>query len=334
MSRLVRRLGWSLLLLWLVVTITFVLFRLIPGDPATLAAGPNASQQQIDSLRIEMGLDRPLPEQYVDYLGGVARLDFGVSVRTGEKVSSDIRKLLPATLELVCISFAIYVVLSIALGALTAMRRGRWPDRVIRVVSMLSAGVPVFWLGLLMQQVFFARVGLLPLGGRIDVRDVAPPEVTGFFTVDSLLAGDPRLFGTVLAHLVLPVTTTVLAILVVGVRATRSSILDELASPYVRTARAAGASERRVLSRHVLRNAVNPMISVSSLQFGYLLSWIVLIEAVFQWPGIGLYAFDSFQSLDYAPILGLTLVIGAFFIVANLIADLLYPVFGPRLREA
>jgi len=330
---LARRLVWALLLLWIVVTMTFLLFRVIPGDPATLAAGFGASNEQIAALRVEMGLDRPIQVQYADYIEGLAHLDFGHSVRTARDVRTDLATFLPATFELVLISFVVYLGIAIPLGVWSAVHRGRFGDAAARGVSMVSSGIPVFWLAMLLQVVFFSMLGILPLGGRIDIRESPPPDVTGFFTIDSLIAGDWSLFWSVVRHLVLPVAAIVLAMIAVGLRMTRTSVVEELSSHYVRSARAKGVPERKVLRRHVLRNAINPVISMSGLQFGYLLSWVILVETVFQWPGIGLYSYNAFQSLDYEPIAALTLVISFFFILTNLVTDLLYPIFDPRLRN-
>ncbi len=332
MLYVVRRLAWAALLLFIVTIITFVLSHIVPGDPATFLAGFGATKQAIAAMRVEMGLNQPLPEQYVTYMQGLVHLDFGRSARTGASVSSDLSHFLPASLELAGISFVLYVLLAVPLGTLAASRRGQVLDGVFRVVSMVGSGVPVFWVAILFQEYFFAHLGWLPPGGRIDITAEPPPTVTGFYTIDSLLAGNLSLFGSVVAHLVLPVSTIVLAMLAVGLRSTRASVLQELDSPYVRTARAKGVSEWHLYRVHVLRNALNPVISVLSLQAGYLLGWIVLVETVFSWPGIGLYAFQSIQSLDYAPIMALTLIITFAFIVVNLITDLLYPVLDPRLR--
>jgi ABC-type dipeptide/oligopeptide/nickel transport system permease component len=332
-SYVARRLGWAVLLLWIVTVITFALSRIIPGDPATFLAGFGASNEQIAALRRELHLDDPLLTQYWDYLRGLLHGDLGHSARTGRDVSTDLRTFLPATLELVFVSFFLYLALAIPLGAWTAARRGRTSDSFVRLLSMISSGVPVFWLAMLLQELFFSKLGWLPLTGRIAITESAPPDRTGFYTIDSLLAGDWSLFASACEHLVLPTVAIVLTMLAVGLRVTRASVLQQLGSPYVRTARGKGLAEGRILRRHVMRNSLNPVISMAGLQFGYLLSWIVLVETVFQWPGIGLYAFTSFEALDYAPIMALTLVISFFFIVANLITDLLYPVFDPRLRE-
>jgi peptide/nickel transport system permease protein len=316
----------------MVTVITFVLSHIIPGDPATMMAGFGATQHAIDAMRAQMGLDKPLPVQYFQYLKGLTHLNFGTSVRTGDAVTTDLRNYLPATLELAIISFGIYVLLAIPLGTIAASRRGQGIDGSFRITAMIGSAVPVFWLALLLQEFFFAHLGWLPAGGRIDTLARPPPTVTGFYTIDSILAWNLPMFGDVLKHLILPCTAIVLALLAVGLRSTRASVAHELDSPYVGTARAKGISEWRLYRTHVLRNSMNPVISVMGLQAGFLLGWIVLVETIYTWPGIGLYAYNSIQTLDYAPIMALTLVISFAFIIINLVTDFIYPILDPRQR--
>jgi peptide/nickel transport system permease protein len=330
---LTRRLGWAAILLLVLTLVTFVLSHVIPGDPATFMAGFGATKESIVAMRTEMGLDKPLPTQYVLYLQGLAHLDFGKSVRTGDAVSSDIAHFLPASLELAIISFTVYVLLAVPLGTLAASRRGRRLDGFLRSFSIAGSGIPVFWLAILLQEFFFAYLNWLPAGGRVAITAETPSTITGIYTIDSILTGNLQLLGSAVVHLILPVATIVLAMLAVGLRATRASVMQELDRPYVRTARAKGVSEWRLYSVHLLRNALNPVISIMGLQAGYLLGWIILVETVFGWPGIGLYAYQSIQHLDYAPIMGLTLCISSGFILINLVTDLLYPILDPRLRE-
>jgi peptide/nickel transport system permease protein len=327
-----RRVAWAVFLLWLVTLVTFTLTHIVPSDPAGFMVGFGGSQETVDAIRKEMGLDKPLTTQYGIYLKGLAHLDFGTSLRTSNPVSHDIAHFLPASLELAFASFAIYALLAIGLGSFAAARRGRLSDGVIRIVSIAGSGLPVFWVALLLQEVFFANLRWFPYGGRLNIGAAAPPHHTGLFTIDALVSGRWSTLGSALLHLVLPGATIVLAMLAVGLRATRASVLSELASPYVGTARAKGLRERRVFARHVLRNALNPVISIMSVQAGHLLGWIVLVETIFDWPGLGLYTYQSVQNLDYAPIMALTLILSFAFIVVNLATDLLYPVLDPRLR--
>jgi ABC-type dipeptide/oligopeptide/nickel transport system permease component len=332
LAYVVRRLAWTVLILLLITVITFTLSRVVPANPVVMAAGLGASREQIDEVRRVMGLDQPLPVQYERYMEGLARLDFGTSIRTQRSVGQDLRLFVPATFELVIISFGIYVLIAIPLGVMAALRPGGFTDGIIRVSAMLSSAMPVFWIAMILQVVFFARLGWLPSGGRVDVRAAGPPLVTGLFTLDSLLAGNLAEFMAVLQHLILPVTAIVLSLVAVGTRLTRATMLQELDQLYVRTALGKGLRRRQIVFGHVLKNALNPVISMLGVQLGYLLAWIILVEAIFQWPGIGLYAYDSFQGLDYAPIMALTLVFSCFFVMVNLVTDLLYPVLDPRVR--
>jgi ABC-type dipeptide/oligopeptide/nickel transport system permease component len=326
-----RRLAWTVLILLLITVITFVLSRVVPANPVVMAAGLGASSEQVAEVRRVMGLDDPLPVQYVRYMQGLARFDFGASIRTQRSVGEDLRVFLPATFELVLISFALYMLIAIPLGVIAAVRTGGVIDLLIRVSATLTSAVPVFWLAMILQLVFFARLGWLPSGSEIDARATPPPLVTGFYVIDTLLARDFNLFGQVLKHLVLPVSAIVLSLLAVGVRLTHATMLQELQQQYVRTARGKGLHQTRIIFGHVLRNALNPVISMLGIQLGYLLAWIILVETIFQWPGIGLYAYESFQGLDYSPIMALTLVFSAFFVFVNLITDVLHPILDPRI---
>jgi ABC-type dipeptide/oligopeptide/nickel transport system permease component len=328
-----RRVLWAIVLIWLVTLFTFGLLHLIPGNPALILAGIGAKKAQVAALEKSLGLNRPLSVQYWKYLVGLVHFNFGRSATTGDTVTTDLGHYLPATIELVVISFGIYIVLAIGLGTWSARHQGSLGEGVVRIAAIVGSGMPVFWLGAVLQEVFFARLNWLPQGGELGITANAPTHHTGIYLIDSLVSGQWHLFGQTLEHLILPVATIVLAMLAVGLRSTRASVLLELGRPYVRTAEAKGVGQLRLLFVHVIRNALNPVISVFSLQFGYLLGWVALVETVFSWPGIGLYLYNSLQSLDYAPILAVTLIVSATFIVVNLISDLLYPLLDPRLRD-
>ena len=245
----------------------------------------------------------------------------------------DLAHYLPATIELVAMSFGLYVAIAVPLGAWSATHEGRATETGLRVSAIFGSAIPVFWLGALLQVLFFAHLGWLPEGGELAISQNGPTHVTGVYLIDSLVSREWALFGQTILHLVLPVATIVIAMLAVGLRSTRASVLQELHRPYVRTAEAKGMSSRRLLWTHVMKNGMNPVVSILGLQFGYLLGWIVLVEVVFGWPGIGLYLYDSIQALDYAPILAITILISGTFILVNLIADLIYPILDPRLRD-
>lgn len=329
----VQRLIWAIFLMWLVTLFTFILLHLIPGNPAIILAGIGAKKAQVQALYAQLGLNKPLTVQYFHYLGGLVELRLGRSAVTGDQVITDLGNYLPATIELVVISFVIYTALAVGLGAWSARREGRATEAAVRVSAIVGSGMPVFWVGAMLQEVFFARLGWLPQGGELAITASAPRKVTGMYLVDGVIDRDWSTFLQAAEHLVLPVATIVIGMLAVGLRSTRASVLQELRRPYVRTAEAKGVKRLRLMVVHIMKNALNPVISTLSLQFGYLLGWVALVETVFSWPGIGLYLYNSLQNLDYAPILAITVLISGVFIVVNLITDLVYPLLDPRLRD-
>jgi ABC-type dipeptide/oligopeptide/nickel transport system permease component len=330
---LAKRLVWGILVLLLVATLTFFLSRIVPADPAAFLAGQNASEATVARIRAQYGLDRPLGEQFASYMGGLARADFGESIRTHRAVGADLAQFLPATLELLIVSFVLYVAISFSLAVAAARHPGGWVDSTIRLLTMLGTGIPVFWLGMALQFFFFYRLHWLPIGGRFPIRDTPPSDVTGLLLVDSVIAGDPGALWSSLLSLLLPALTIVINLLAVGTRLTRAALIEELDKPYVRTARGKGLGPRLILYKHVLRNALTPILTVTTMQFGYMISWVILVEVIFDWPGIGLYAYQSFQVFDYAPVIALAIVSTAGFVLINLMMDLLYPVIDPRVRS-
>lgn len=331
---LVKRVAWALLVLLVVATLTFLLSRVVPADPAAFLAGQNASAETVARIKAEYGLDQPLTAQFAGYLGDLAQGDFGLSLRTKRAVSEDLKTFLPATLELLFASFFGYALLSLALSIAAARRPGGKLDAAIRVFTMLGSGIPVFWLGMALQFLFFYKLGLLPLGGRFPLRETPPPTHTGFLLIDSIVAGRPDAFVDAVRCLVLPSLAIILNLLAVGTRMSRAALISEYGQQYVRTARGKGIGPARILWKHVLRNALAPLLTVTSMQFGYMISWVILVEVIFGWPGIGLYAYQSFQVFDYAPVVALALVSTAVFSLINLALDLCYPVIDPRMRSA
>ena len=330
---LLRRLIWGLLVLLSVAVITFFLSRVVPADPAAFLAGQNASEATVQRIRAEHGLDRPLPAQFVSYMVGLGRGDLGESMRTRRSVSADLAQYLPATLELLLVSFVLYLVISFFLAVLAARRPGGAVDCAIRLLTMVGTGIPVFWLGMTLQFVFFYKLHWLPLGARFPIRESAPPVVTGFLLVDSLLVGSLTDVVAALKHLALPAATIVINLLAVGTRLTRAALIREQDRLYVRTARGKGLSPSRILFKHVLRNALSPILTATTMQFGYMISWVILVEVIFDWPGIGLYAYQSFEVFDYSPVIALALVSTAGFVLINLAMDLLYPIIDPRVQS-
>jgi peptide/nickel transport system permease protein len=316
-----------------IAVITFLLSRVVPADPAAFLAGQNASEATVQRIRAEHGLDRPLPTQFVSYMAGLARGDLGESMRTRRSVSADLAQYLPATLELLLVSFVLYLAISFLFAVLAARRPGGAVDGAIRLLTMVGTGIPVFWLGMTLQFVFFYKLHWLPLGARFPIRESAPPLVTGFLLVDSLLAGSLADFSASLKHLALPAATIVINLLAVGTRLTRAALIREQDRLYVRTARGKGLSPSRILFKHMLRNALSPILTATTMQFGYMISWVILVEVIFDWPGIGLYAYQSFQVFDYSPVIALALVSTAGFVLINLAMDLLYPIIDPRVQS-
>ena len=326
-----RKIGWLLLILLSAITITFILSRIVPADPARLAAGLMAEKEQVEQVRKEMGLDQPLPTQYFRYISGLVRFDFGRSIQSRGPVLEDLKVYLPATLELVVFTFALYSFLGVALGLVWAM----WPTGIIgytiKFITTAGVAIPVFWAGLIGQIIFANKLRLLPVAGRIGI-DLIPSEpITGLYVIDSLLRGDLDLLISALSHLVLPVFSLVLFMLPVAARLTRTSVTAELKKDYVRTARGKGIPEPKVMVNHVLKNSLNPVISMLGLQFGWLLGGTIMVEVVFSWPGIGTYLYNSFRTFDYDPIMSITILVTVAFVFVNTVVDLLYPVLDPRI---
>ncbi len=330
---LLRRLISLLFVLFGMSVLTFAISHVIPADPAAAAAGFNASAEQIAQYRKELGLDRPLYEQYLRYIGGIVlHGDFGRSILNQRPVLEDILTFLPASIELAAVSFLLAVPLGIILGIATAVRAGRLSDAMTRAFAILGVSIPVFILGLLLQLVFYKQLRWFPSGGRLDVDIVMPSSGTGFLVIDSLLQHNWGALGSAFRHLALPAATLAIANLAVVMRMTRSSILEILTADHVRTARAKGLAEPRILAHHVLKNAMIPVVTVIGLQFAALIALVFLVEVIFSWPGIGSYAVRAILGLDFQPIMGITLLFSVLYVIVNFIVDLTYPVLDPRIK--
>jgi peptide/nickel transport system permease protein len=327
---LLRRLVGAVAVLFGVVTGTFVLSHVVPSCPACAVAGLRAGPEQIAATAHALGLDRPVWEQYLTYISGLVRGDFGISYASRQPIGPAILTYLPATLELVVYAFVIYAVLGVGLGLVWAWRGNRPESWLIRLFSMLGTALPVFWFAMMLQLWLGSTLGWFPITGRLDVDP--PPTITGFYTLDALMTGNFSAFTNSAWHLVLPVTALVMWLFAVATRLTQKSVVEEMQMPYVRTAIAKGAGTRRVMLGHVFRNAVNPVITMLGLQFGWLLGGTVLVEVVFSWPGIGTYMFNALQTFDFPAIMAVTVVITLAFVLVNLVVDLIYPVVDPRIR--
>lgn len=329
-----KRLLLLVLMLVGLLAITFTISHVAPGDPASLAAGPDATKEMVENIRRQYGLDKPLREQFAIYASGVLEGDFGRSVRTSRDVGADLLRYFPATFELVTFSILVACALGIPLGMLAALFHNGWVDHATRILSVSGMALPMFWLGLMLQLLIALEWGLLPLGGRLDLMTEPPSFVTGMYLIDSLLVGRWDVFGDAFAHLILPATALCFPALASIMRVNRAEMLEALNQDYVTGARAMGISEWRIVCLYALKNALIPTLAMIGLRYGWMLGGTVLVESVFDWPGIGLYAVQSAVSSDFQPIMGVTLLIGLNFMLANLLVDILYAWIDPRLREA
>lgn len=330
---IVRR---RLLLLVLVVlgvsVVTFVISHMIPGDPARMMAGERASNEVVAQMRVSLGLDRPLYEQYLKYLGDLLSGDFGLSIRTQRPVLDDLIRFFPATIELALTAMVFAIALGVPLGVISAVAKDRLIDQISRTISVTGISTPAFWLGLLLIYLFYGRLGILPGSGRIDGSITPPPFITGFYTLDSLFAGNWRAFGSAAQHLILPGATLGFLHLGIVTRQIRSSMLEVLGEDYIRTARASGLSRRRIIFDHALRNALIPSVTMIGLAFGDLLYGAVLTETVYAWPGMGNYVVQSISALDFPAIMGFTVVASTAYVLLNLVVDLTYMFLDPQIR--
>jgi peptide/nickel transport system permease protein len=333
---ILRRLLLAVPLLLGITLIAFAISQFVPSDPVVANLGQSAMSDPtiVAAFRREWGLDRPVHEQYLTYVGNLLQGDMGRSIKSRRPVVEDLRAYLPATIELATAATLIGTALGVLFGVISAVRRNAGIDFVVRTISLVGVSLPVFWLALVALQVFYARLGWFPGPGRLEIGMEGPPRVTGLITVDAVLAGDWASLRSGLSHLMLP--ALVLSTFTTGLvtRVTRSSMLAVLGLEYIRTAYAKGLQERLVVLRHALRNALIPVITVVGLSYGNLLAGTVLTETIFAWPGIGWYAYRASTSLDFPAIMGVSMVIALIFVIVNLIVDVLYFVLDPRLRAA
>jgi len=328
---IVRRLLFLVLVLFGLSIVTFSLSHIVPGDPARLMAGPRASRSAVDKIREQYGLNDPLPVQYINYVKGVVRLDFGDSFTSRRPVKTDLQRYLPATAELAIFAFLLSTIIGVPLGMLSAVRRNQWPDHLARFVSISGLALPVFWLAIMAQFVFFGKLGWLPDGERLPIGVDPPRTITSLYTIDALLTGNWEVLRTAISHLVLPVVVLAYGSLAVITRMVRGGMLEVLNQDYIRTARAKGIDQHRVILGHALKNALLPTVTSLGLQIGLLLSGAFLVEIVFSWPGIGRYAVEAIQRLDYNATMATTLIIALVFVLMNLVVDILYLFLDPRI---
>jgi peptide/nickel transport system permease protein len=316
-----------------VVIVTFLLTRALPGDPAAYFAGPAATKEAVEQVRVKLGLDKTLPEQFARYVRDLAHGDLGNSLTTGQPVVSEIRTRLPASAELTLLGLIVSMAIAVPLGILAATRPGSLIDHVCRVVATAGVSLPVFFTGLILVYVFYYLLGWAPAPlGRLDIFFSPPPPVTGFYLIDSLIARDGGLFLASLTQLVLPALTLGIFSLAPIARMTRASMLAVLSSDFVRTARASGLSPFTITVTYAFRNAMLPVVTTLGMVFSFLLGANVLVEKVFAWPGIGSFAVEALIASDFAPVQGFVLTMAVMYVALNLMIDVLYGLIDPRVR--
>lgn len=321
--------------LWVLIAVTFVTFfisNMLPGDPALSRAGQFATKEQVEKTRILLGLDQPLHIQYIKYMQRLLSGDLGLSIVSRQPVLKELGDFLPATLELTIAAFCFTLSIGVPLGILAGSTRSRWVKSTIILSSLVGVGIPVFWAGLVFQLIFAGRLDILPLAGRLTLAVPPPPPVTKMYLIDSILAGQWDTFRDALSHLILPAFTLSLGQIGAMARTTNSAMASVFHRDYVRTAHAKGLSQRRVLWRHVLRNALLPVVTVLGLYVGFMLNGALLIEIIYSWGGLGTYAWIGIFRNDITVIMGVTLTASLTFMLVNLVIDLTYPFLDPRIQ--
>lgn len=311
--------------------LVFLMLYLVPGDPAQVMLGERANAESLAELRATMGLDQPFHVQFYRFFTGLLRGDLGRSIRTHEKITTELVQRFPATCELTVASMMLAVVVGIAAGLWAAVRRGKIADLLSMILATAGISIPVFWLALMLVLLLAFYVPLFPVSGRLST-DIYFEPVTYFYVIDALLHGDFAACGDVLWHLFLPALTLGTIPMAVIARMTRASLIDVLGEDYIRTAWAKGLQQRVVIVRHALKNAFIPTLTVIALEFGYLLGGAVITETIFAWPGVGRWLFLAVQARDFRAVQGGVLLLAAVFVLANLIADVLYAWLDPRIR--
>ncbi len=324
----------SLLLTFIGLTaITFVIGRMMPADPVLAIVGDRASQEVYDQVYLQLGLDKPVYIQYLRYLEQLVEGDLGTSIMTAQPVLDDIVRFFPATLELATVATLLGIFVGIPMGVLAAVHQGRWPDHIVRVISLIGYSAPIFWLGMVALLVFYANLGWVAGPGRLDVYyDGIVESVTGVLMIDAAMSGEWDIFYNALSHLVLPATILGTFALAYIARMTRSFMLDQLSQEYILTARVKGMPEYKVIWGHAFRNVLVQLITIIGLTYASLLEGSVLTETVFSWPGIGQYITNSLFNNDMNAVLGGTIVVGVCFVGINMLSDLLYRLVDPRIR--
>ena len=316
-----------------ITLVVFAFLHLIPGDPAVVMAGERATPEQVAALREQLGLNQPLPLQYLVFLGNLLRLNFGTSIISGVPIAEEIRTRWPATFELSVAAMLVATIIGIPAGVLAAVRKNSAVDNLTMSGSLLGVSLPVYWLGLLLVYLFAVNLQWLPPSGRISIdAGLNFKPITGFYVLDALLQGNFKAIKDVLSHLILPAVTLGTIPLAILARITRSAMLEVLSQDYIRTARAKGLLERWVIFKHALKNALLPVVTIIGLQFGTLLGGAILTETIFSWPGIGLWIYEGILSRDYPVVQGGVVFVAVAFVIINLLIDLSYAFLDPRIQ--
>jgi peptide/nickel transport system permease protein len=331
---ILKRILLGILVLFGVVTITFLLTRVIPSDPAARWVGARATAEQVAQARLDLGLDKPVLTQYFLYLGALLRGDLGRSIRSHQPITRELASYLPATIELVLLSTIFAIIIGIPLGVFSAKRKDTWIDHVCRIFSVGAVSLPTFWVGMFLQLIFYGALGLLPLGDQISFQtgmlyDI--PHVTGFLMLDCLITGNVPVLTDALVHIILPGITVALYPIGLVARMTRSALLEILSEDYIAAARSYAIREGRVLWSYALKNSLGPTATVVTLSVGYTLVNTFLIEAIFNWPGIGSYISSAVVTMDYPAIMGVTIFSAIAYVILNLAADIIVAL-DPRVR--
>ncbi|MFV0407012.1 MAG: ABC transporter permease [Propioniciclava sp.] len=332
MPYVVRRLLSMVPALLGVVLAIFLLTRVLPGDPALTYAGEQAPPEVVENIRVAMGLDKPVWEQFLAYVGGLLTGDLGFAWHTGQPVAFEFASRLPATAELAIVALVIALLVGVPLGIVSAVRRDRPIDHVSRVLSLIGASMPLFWLGLMVIFLFYGTLGWEPAPlGRIAPGVNPPTNITGLYVLDSVLSGDLIALRSSFAHIIWPAMVLSTGSMAIIARMTRSAMLEVIDQDYIRTAKSKGLSPFSVIYKHALKNAAPVTVTVVGLQFGQLLGGAVITETIFTWPGIGKFVTDSVLATDYAPVQAFTLVAAVLYMVINLIVDLINAKLDPRV---
>lgn len=317
-----------------ILVVCFLLTRALPGDPAAYFAGPMADAESIEQVRRNLGLDQPLPVQFVNYVTDLLTGNLGMAISTGQPVVAELATRLPASLELTLGALLLSFLIAVPLGVMAATRPNTWVDHLCRFLVTAGVSLPTFFTGLALMYIFYYLLGWAPAPmGRIDMMYLPPETVTGFYTIDTLIAGDWETFRAAIAQMALPLITLALFTLAPIARMTRAAMLQTLGSEFLRTARAAGLNGRRVLVTYAFRNALLPVVTTLGMVFSFLLGANVLVEKVFAWPGIGSFAVEALVVSDYAAVQGFVLSMALLFVLLNLLIDVIYTLIDPRVGE-